>query len=203
MSDFTEDEALVGGGSPQDDDGEESAFEKAQHACCFSCIGGFMFWLTLAALAYNEKRYVDQETATGVDNHHHYLRIALWLANCMSVAFFFYPLYTAVDVLGDYFDNIPCVGDAVEDAMESMAGCALILVSFAIGTACCLIVFAVAWLAVHPNYGYTVLGIALFLIVAVCVYKCMMPPSEKRLQRQADKGMISARLDTPRYEDDV
>lgn len=164
-----------------------------------------MFWVTLAALAYNEKRYVDQEAATGVDTHHHYLRWALWLGNCLSVAFFLYPLYTAVDVLGDWFDDIPCVGDFVEDALESMAGCALVVVSFAIGTACCLLVFSVAWLALHPTYGYTVLGISLALIIGLCVYRCTMPPSETRLKRQEQKGMISAgeAAATPRDDVDI
>lgn len=182
-----------------DGDDEESALEKAQHACCFSCIGGIMFWVTLAALAWNEKRYVDQETQTGQDTHHHYLRIAIWLANCISVCMFFYPLYTAVDVLGDFFDDIPCVGDTIEDMMEGMAGCALGCVSFAIGTCCCLLVFGVVWLTLHPRVGGIVLAVAAALIIGLIIYRCSMPASEKRIQRQEQKGMISARdVTTPR-----
>jgi len=182
-----ENDSLTPRSNHSDDD---SAMEKAQHACCFSCLGGLAFWATLAALAYNEKRYANQEQNLGTDVHSHWLRYAMFGANWLSTAMFFYPLYAAVDVIGDMVDDVPCVGDQIEDLMENLAGAGLCILSCAISSACCLIAFGLVWMFLHPTVGYVTLGIGLFFIVGVAVYKCQTPPSEKRIQRQKRKGMI-------------
>jgi hypothetical protein len=174
-----------------DNEDEDSAMEKAKHACCFSCVGCLAFWATLAALIYNEKRYATQEQQLGADVHSHWLRYAMFLANWLATAMFFYPLYAAVDVIGDMVDDFPSIGDQLEDLMENLAGAGLCLLSCAISSACCLIAFGLVWMYLHPTIGWVTLAVAALLIIAVIVYKCQTPASEKRLQRQQKKGMIA------------
>eukprot|EP00746_Dinoflagellata_sp_MGD_P010018 gnl/MRDRNA2_/MRDRNA2_120561_c0_seq1.p1 gnl/MRDRNA2_/MRDRNA2_120561_c0~~gnl/MRDRNA2_/MRDRNA2_120561_c0_seq1.p1 ORF type:complete len:207 (-),score=32.81 gnl/MRDRNA2_/MRDRNA2_120561_c0_seq1:92-712(-) len=182
------------GGSDDDDkknsDDEASAMEKATQACGISCLGGMGFWASLAFLAYNEKRYVDQEVALGQDVHSHWLRYAMFLLNFICTVMFLYPLYTAIDVMGDYVDDLPGIGDTVEDVMEAAGGAALCVLSCMISCACSLMVFGIVWMTVHPTVGYITLGIGAVLIIGLCVYRCQAPPSQKRIKRQQKKGMI-------------
>jgi len=172
-------------------DASEGAATKAGHACMFSCLGGILFWIALAALAWNEKRYVDQAIASGNDTHHHYLRIALWLVVCVACYMVLYPIYAFADIMGDYFDDIPCVGDAVEDAVESVAGAAVCCAAFVIGTAASLLVFGIAWCYYNPTVGIPVLCAGLLLILGLLIWKFTVPASEKRQRRQQRKGMIA------------
>lgn len=147
-----------------------------------------MFWITLAAVAWNEKRYSDQDPPSPA----HWLRIAIFLANWLSVMMCLYPLYAAADILGDWFDDIPSIGDTVEDIVENLAGAALCVAAFLVAMVACGLVFGLSWVYYNQSvYGYVFLGISGVLLIGLCVWRCTMPPSEKRIERQKRKGIIA------------
>merc|ERR1711907_812190 len=94
--------------------------------------------------------------------------------------------------MGDMVDDIPGVGDTIEDVMESAGGGALCVLSCMISCGCSLLVFGIVWVSVHPTAGYICLGVSAVLIIAICVFRSQAPASEKRIKRQKKKGMIEA-----------
>merc|ERR1712100_847328 len=50
------------------------------------------------------------------------LRFIFWLLCWAAFYMTFYPLYTVIDIAGDWLDNIPYIGDFIEDFIEGLAG---------------------------------------------------------------------------------
>lgn len=175
----------------------EKAAEKSKFACAISCLGGIGFWASLGFLAYNEKRYVDQEVKLGADLHSHWLRWAMFFLNLICTTMFLYPLYSAIDIMGDFIDDIPMVGDCIEDMMESAGAALLGGLACAISCGCSLLVFGIVWIAVHPTVGYVCLGLFVLAMIGICVARSQAPPSDKRIARQQEKGIIAKDVDAP------
>merc|ERR1719235_2535023 len=81
------------------------------------------------------------------------LRIGFWLLCCLSVYMTLYPLFAFFDILSDYIECIPCVGDFIAGMVDTVVGCALCCFAFAFGTSVSLLDISIAWLFVRPWVG--------------------------------------------------
>jgi len=92
----------------------------------------------------------------------------------------FYPLYAVIDIVGDWLDNIPCIGDFLEDFIENLAGAMLCVGSCACGTFFALLTIAISWVFVRPTIGIPLLIAALLLGGGILYWKSTMPPSKRK-----------------------
>lgn len=112
------------------------------------------------------------------------LRFVLWLGCWATMYCAFYPLYAIIDIAGDWLDNIPCIGDWLEDFIEGLAGAMLCVGTCCCGTAFALLAISISWVIVRPMVGIPLLIVSILLFAGILYYKTTLPPS-KRKQKMA------------------
>jgi hypothetical protein len=93
------------------------------------------------------------------------LRLVGVAAAWISVYCIFSPLTTAVDLIGDVINFVPCVGGFIEDLIEGAATCLVCVLSCGIGCSCAFFVIAVVWVAMRP-----LVGTIMFILACCCFF---------------------------------
>eukprot|EP00928_Gymnodinium_smaydae_P089851 TRINITY_DN73740_c0_g1_i1.p1 TRINITY_DN73740_c0_g1~~TRINITY_DN73740_c0_g1_i1.p1 ORF type:complete len:458 (+),score=113.49 TRINITY_DN73740_c0_g1_i1:66-1439(+) len=120
------------------------------------------------------------------------LRICGWLGVCLSIYMALYPLFAFFDILSDYIECIPCVGDFIADSIDTLVGCALCCGSFFVGTTISVFVIAVSWVFVRPIVGIPLLLLSLAMAGGLVYWRSTMQRSgSKQQQLELDGSDLS------------
>eukprot|EP00928_Gymnodinium_smaydae_P065006 TRINITY_DN48208_c0_g1_i1.p1 TRINITY_DN48208_c0_g1~~TRINITY_DN48208_c0_g1_i1.p1 ORF type:complete len:488 (+),score=97.86 TRINITY_DN48208_c0_g1_i1:208-1464(+) len=107
------------------------------------------------------------------------LRVVFWLLSCLGVYMFLYPLFAFFDILTDYIECIPCIGDFIADSVDTIVGCALCCFAFLVGSFFSLLTIAFSWLFVRPIIGVPLLIAALALGGGIIYWRSTLPKGSR------------------------
>lgn len=86
-----------------------------------------------------------------------FFRVALLFGCCGSVYCCCSPISTGADIVGDWLEMIPCVGETLEDILEGAVEAIVICLSCIIGCSCGVFCIALMWAMFRPLIGLPIL----------------------------------------------
>jgi len=116
-----------------------------------------------------------------------FFRIVLIFGCCGSVYCCCSPISTGADIVGDYLEMIPCVGETLEDILEGAVDAIVICFSCLIGCSCGLMCIMLMWAAVRPVFGVIFLVLCC-LVGGVAAYaRSTENPNKDKIKKKKAK----------------